>query len=103
MLSCVGGARMGVNHFFSALAISVLFLRALFILWVIFGTLLTRSRPILRWLHIVSLVWPMLTDLLLWPCHLPVLANWLKATPGVHPYNGGLVLCYLHKLDPPRI
>src|SRR3989442_1034420 len=65
MLSCVGGARMGVNHFFSALAISVLFLHALFILWVIFGTLLTRSRPILRWLHIVSLVWGMLTELLL--------------------------------------
>jgi hypothetical protein len=44
------------SNFYSVLAVSVLFLHALFILWVVFGALLTRSRPILRWLHIVSLV-----------------------------------------------
>lgn len=43
--------------FYTALAVSVLFLHALFILWVVFGALLTRSRPVLRWLHIASLVW----------------------------------------------
>ncbi len=94
---------MGVNHFFSALAISVLFLHALFILWVTFGTLLTRSRPILRWLHIVSLVWGMLTELLLWPCPLTLLENWLEATAGVQPYNGGFLLHYLDKLVYPGI
>jgi hypothetical protein len=44
------------SDFYSVLATSVLFLHALFILWVIFGTLLTRSRPLLRWLHIASLL-----------------------------------------------
>src|SRR3989475_10440837 len=95
------GARMGVNHFFSALAISVLFLHALFILWVIFGTLLTGSRSILRWLHIVSLVWGMLTELLVWPCPLTALENSLEAPPGVQPDNGWFLLHYLVLLGYP--
>ena len=41
---------------YSTLAISALLLHALFIVWVVFGALLTRSRPSLRWLHISSLV-----------------------------------------------
>ena len=53
-----------VSNIYPALAISVLFLHTLFILWVIFGALLTRSRPILRWMHISSLVWGILTELL---------------------------------------
>jgi len=42
---------------YSALTILVLILHALFILWGVFGALVTRSRPVLRWLHIDSLVW----------------------------------------------
>jgi hypothetical protein len=49
---------------YSGLAVSVLFLHALFIMWVVFGALVTRSRPVLRWLHIVSLIWGILTELL---------------------------------------
>ena len=66
------------SSFYSALAIFILFLHALFILWVVFGALLTRSRSILRWLHIASLVWGILTELLPWPCPLTVLENWLE-------------------------
>src|SRR5258708_34670056 len=91
------------SSFYSALAISVLFLHALFILWVVFGALLTRSRPILRWLHIVSLVWGILTELLPWPCPLTVLENWLEAAAGVQPYQGGFLLHYLDKLVYPAI
>jgi hypothetical protein len=53
-----------VGLLYSALATSVLFLHALFILWVVFGAWLTRSRPVLRWLHIGSLLWGVLTELL---------------------------------------
>src|SRR6266478_9385019 len=35
--------------FYSSLAIVVLSLHALFILWLVFGALPTRSRPVLRW------------------------------------------------------
>jgi hypothetical protein len=79
------------------------FLHALFILWVIFGALVTRSRPILRWLHVGSLVWGILTELLPWPCPLTVVENWLEAKAGVQPYQGGFVLHYLDKLVYPDI
>jgi len=91
------------SNFYSVLAVSVLLLQALFVLWVIFGALLTRSRPILRWLHIASLVWGILTELLPWPCHLTVLENWLEAKAGVQPYQGGFLLHYLDKLVYPEI
>jgi uncharacterized protein DUF2784 len=91
------------SSFYSALAIFVLFLHALFILWVVFGSLVTRSRPVLRWLHIASLVWGILTELLPWPCPLTLLENWLEGKAGVEPYQGGFLLYYLDKLVYPDI
>jgi len=88
---------------YSALATAVLFLHALFILWVVFGALLTRSRPILRGLHIASLVWGILTEVLPWPCPLTLLENWLEGRAGVEPYQGGFLLHYLDKLVYPDI
>ena len=91
------------SNFYSALAVSVLFLHALYILWVVFGALLTRSRPILRWLHVGSLVWGILTELLPWPCPLTVLENWLEGYTGVEPAQGVFLLHYLDKLVYPDI
>ena len=88
---------------YSGLAVCVLFLHMLFILWAVFGALLTLSRPVLRWLHIVSLVWGILTELLPWPCPLTVLENWFEAKAGVQPYQGGFLLHYLDKLIYPDI
>src|ERR1700674_3397754 len=88
---------------YSSVAILVLFLHALFILWVVFGALVTRSRPVLRWLHIASLVWGMLTELLPWPCPLTVLENWLESKAAAQPYPDGFLLHYLDKLVYPDI
>ena len=88
---------------YAGLAVCVLFLHMLFILWVVFGALLTLSRPVLRWPHIVSLVWGILTELLPWPCPLTVLENWFEAKAGVQPYQGGFLLHYLDKLVYPDI
>jgi Protein of Unknown function (DUF2784) len=88
---------------YSALATSVLVVHALFILWVIFGAFLTRSRPKLRWLHFASLVWGMLTELLLWPCPLTWLEDWLESKAGIEPYQGGFLLHYLDKVIYPDI
>ena len=88
---------------YSTLAVFVLLLHALFILWVVFGAFLTRSRPFLRWAHIVSLVWGILTELLPWPCPLTVLENWFEAKAGVQPYQGGFLLHYMDKLVYPDI
>jgi uncharacterized protein DUF2784 len=91
------------SSLYSSLAIFVLLLHALFILWVVFGALLTRSRPVLRWLHIASLVWGILTEVLPWPCPLTELENWFEGKAGVQPYQGGFLLHYLDKLVYPDI
>ena len=88
---------------YSDLTFFVLLLHALFILWVVFGALVTRSRKVLRWLHIASLVWGIITELLPWPCPLTVLENWLEAKAGIHPYQGGFLIHYLDKLVYPDI
>ena len=88
---------------YSALADCVLVLHALFIVWVVFGAFVARSRPILRWVHIASLVWGILTELLPWPCPLTLLENWVETKAGVVPYNGGFLLHYLDKLVYPNI
>ena len=42
---------------YSALAAAILALHLLFILWVVFGATVTRGRPVLRWLHLGSVIW----------------------------------------------
>ena len=69
----------------------------------VFGAVFTRSRPILRGLHIVSLIWGILTELLPWPCPLTMLENWLEQKAGVEPYQGGFLLHYMDKLVYPDI
>ena len=90
-------------NFYTAQAVAVLILHALFIVWVVFGALVTRKRPLLRWLHIASLVWGILAELTLWPCPLTLLENWLEAEAGVEPYQGGFLLHYLDRLVYPDI
>jgi hypothetical protein len=90
-------------NLYSVLATAVLFLHALFVAWVVVGALLTRSRPILRWLHIVSLIWGILTELTPSPCPLTLLENWLEQKAGVEPYQGGFLLHYMDKLVYPDI
>ena len=88
---------------YSGLAVSVLVLHALFILWVVFGAFLVWSRPVLRWLHIVSLVWGILTEVLYWPCPLTFAENALEQRTRIQPYQGGFLLHYLDKLIYPDI
>jgi hypothetical protein len=83
---------MHIPNLYSALATAV-----------VFGTVVTRSRPILRWVHIVSLIWGILTELLPWPCPLTLVENRLEQKGGVAPYQGGFLLHYLDKLVYPDI
>ena len=96
-------AIMRVNEIFTALAAGVLFLHAIFIFWVVFGAFFTRSRPVLRWLHIVSLVWGILTELAPWPCPLTTMEDWLEKQAGVQPYQGGFLLHYLDAFVYPSV
>lgn len=87
----------------SALAECVLAMHLLFILWVIFGALVARTRPWLRWVHIPCLIWGILVDLLPWPCPLTLLENWLEVRAGVQPYQGGFLLHYLDATVYPNV
>ena len=91
------------SSLYSSFATLVLFLHALFIVWVVFGAWVARSRPVLRWLHVCSLFWGIFTELLPWLCPLTLLENWLEARAGVQPYQGGFLLHYLDKLVYPDI
>jgi Protein of Unknown function (DUF2784) len=97
------GAVFIASDVYSGLAVSVLVIHALFILWVVFGAFLTGSRPVLRGLHIASLVWGILAELLPWPCPLTILENWFEGKAGIEPYQGGFLLHYLDKLVYPNI
>jgi len=88
---------------YSAAAATILALHLLFILWIVFGAAVTRGRPLLRWLHLVSLVWGILIDLLPWSCPLTFAENWLEAKAGVAPYQGGFLLHYLDATVYPNI
>src|SRR5260370_16769069 len=88
---------------YSGLASFVLVLHALFILWVVFGAFVAWSRPVLRWLHIASLVWGILTEALYWPCPLTFAENPLEQKPPIHPYPVGFLLPSLHTLIYPPL
>jgi Protein of Unknown function (DUF2784) len=88
---------------YSTMAAGVLMLHLLFILWVIFGVVLAHRRPLLRWLHVASLIWGILIEVFPWSCPLTVLENWLEARAGVAAYQGGFILHYLDALVYPDV
>jgi hypothetical protein len=91
------------DRLYAALASGVLFVHAIFVLWVAAGAIFTRSRPLLRWVHIASLVWGLLVVVFPWSCPLTILENWLEEQAGVQPYQGGFLLHYLDALVYPNV
>jgi len=81
----------------------ILLFHLLFIGWIIFGAILTRSRPVLKKLHVASLFWGILIDVLPWTCPLTYLEDWLEECAGVKPYQGGFLHHYLDRLVYPNI
>jgi Protein of Unknown function (DUF2784) len=98
------GERRCTNVNFPALAAGgVLLLHLLFIIWVMLGAFVTLGRPLLRWLHLGSLVWGILVEILPWSCPLTPLENWLRTRAGMGSYQGGFLLHYLDALVYPDI
>src|SRR5437867_9742955 len=91
-------SRIGTNGVYSALAAAILGLHLLFILWIVFGAAVTRRRPLLRWLHLGSLVWGILIEILPWTCPLTWAENFLETRAGIAPYQGGFLVDYLDAL-----
>ncbi|HMK23369.1 MAG TPA: DUF2784 domain-containing protein [Terriglobales bacterium] len=85
------------------LAAAVLFLHLAFTLWVVFGALATRKRPLLGLFHVASLAYGILIEVFDWTCPLTPLENWLRAHAGVPAYQGGFLLHYLDALIYPDV
>jgi hypothetical protein len=68
---------------------AVLFLHLLWCAWVLFGWTVTRRRPVLRALHIVSLVYAIVIESVPWPpCPLTLAENWLESRANIVPAHG---------------
>lgn len=68
---------------------AVLCLHLLWCGWVLLGWTVTRRRPLLRTLHIASLIYAIVIELLPWPpCPLTVAETWLEARAGIEPAHG---------------
>lgn len=90
-------ARWGTPIVESLLAEAVLFLHLLWCGWVLLGWPVTRGRPFLRTLHIASLLYAIVIELVPWPpCPLTVAETWLEARAGIEPSHGPFLV---HVLD----
>ena len=68
---------------------AVLFLHLLWCVWVLLGWTVTRRRPLLRTLHIASLLYAIVIELVPWPpCPLTVAETWLETRAGIEPAHG---------------
>jgi hypothetical protein len=68
---------------------AVLFLHLLWCFWVLLGWAVTRCRPLLRTLHIASLIYAIVVETVPWlPCPLTLAETWLEARAGIEPAHG---------------
>jgi uncharacterized protein DUF2784 len=91
-------------RFYATLAVGVLALHFIWIVWVIFGAMLTRHRPVLRFFHMASLIYSIFIEVLPWPpCPLTVLEQWLEQQSGIVPYHGPFLIHYLDAMVYPAV
>lgn len=88
---------------FTIFATVTLAVHLAWILWVIGGALLTRTRLWMAILHVVSLLYSIGIELLKWPCPLTLLEQWLRVKAGVEAYQGAFIAHYLEALVYPDV
>ena len=74
------------------MAASVLSLHAVYIAWVIFGTLFTRGRPRLAKLHVATLVYGVIIKIFGFCCPLTAFETGLEVHSGASVYRGPFLL-----------
>ena len=86
-----------------SLAEAVLAAHLGFILWVMFGALVTRGRRWLTGLHVASAVYGIISELGPWPCPLTLAENYFESRAGIPPYQGPFLLHYLDAVIYPNL
>ena len=79
----------------SILADTILVIHLLFIIFVIFGGLLSLRWRWSAWIHIPLLAWAVLIEFTGWICPLTPLENRLRVRGGETGYSGGFIEHYL--------
>lgn len=83
---------------------AVLFLHLLWCGWVLLGWTITRHRPVLRTLHIASLIYAIAVESVPWvPCPLTLAETWLEARSGIEPARGPFLVRVLDALVYPDL
>jgi|SRR5690606_13015653 len=77
------------------LAEIVVALHFCFVLFVLFGGLLTLRWPRVAWIHLPAAAWGALISFLGWICPLTPLEKWLRQQGGGAGYEGGFIEHYL--------
>lgn len=68
------------------------------------GWTVTRGRPVLRTVHIASVIYAILIELVPWPpCPLTVVENWLEARAGIEPAHGPFLVHILDAIVYPEL
>jgi hypothetical protein len=83
---------------------AILFVHLLWCGWVLLGWTVTRGRPILRTLHIASLLYAIVIELVPWPpCPLTVAETWLEARASIEPSRGPFLVRVLDAIVYPYL
>ncbi len=88
---------------YRVLAAGILALHLAWILWVIFGCLVTRGRAWLAGLHIGSLIYSIVIEVGPWWCPLTRWEQQAQAKAGMTPYRQDFLVHYLEKIVYPDI
>ena len=82
----------------------ILFLHVLWCGWVLLGWSVTRGRCVLRSLHIISVVYAIIIELIPWPlCPLTVAENWLESRAGREPAQGPFLMRFFDSIVYPNL
>jgi Protein of Unknown function (DUF2784) len=83
---------------------AVLLLHLVWCGWVLMGWMVTRRRRVLRTLHIASLIYAIVIELVPWPpCPLTVAESWLEARAGIEPAHGPFLVRVLDAVVYPDV
>lgn len=89
------------RDYFLVAAVAVLGAHLLFNVWYVFGAAVTKDRPRLEILHILSLFYGVIAENASFTCPLTLLEKFCQARAGIAPYSGPFEVHYLRALTAP--
>jgi hypothetical protein len=92
-----------VSTVYGSAALGVLLFHVAWLLFVVFGALVTRGRRVFTALHVAALTWALLVEAGPWPCPLTALEQALWTRADAEGYSGGFLLHYLDRLIYPGV